>query len=430
MTARTAPPTRGREPRSVRLCVVRQHYVPQDTRVLREMEALADAGYEVDVLCVRKAGEPARERLGPIRIRRLLVPGWGGPAGYVLRYLWFFVQAAVLLSVSHLRRRYRIVQVNSLPDALVFATAVPRLLGARVLLDLQECMPEFFGTKFGTSTTHPAVRVLVLLEQASIRFAHAVVTPTAQLRALFVARGADPSKITVVMDGADEDVFRRESHVSPEAGHFTLISHGTIEERYGLDTAIEAVAAVSAEIPGVRLWIYGDGSDKPRLERLAFARGVADRVSFSKGFVPVSDLIHALSTADVGVVAMKRDAFRDATLPGKLFDFVAMGLPSAVSRTRSIGETFDEACFEYFESGNAEDLARALRRLHADPGRRARLAEHARLFVEPYRWAHQRETYLAVVDGLLHTRAASEPGRRILISRGRGRRQAAETTDD
>ncbi|HVN10716.1 MAG TPA: glycosyltransferase family 4 protein [Kineosporiaceae bacterium] len=395
----------GRGPGSVRLCVVRQHYVPQDTRVLREVEALADAGYEVDVLCVRRPGEPARERRGRIRIRRLVVPDRGGGlARYLLRYPWFFAQAAVLLGVWHLRRRYRVVQVNSLPDALIFAAAVPRLLGARVLLDLQECMPEFFATKFGTSTAHPAVRVLIRLEQASIRFAHAVVTPTAQLRALFVARGAAPSKITVVMDGADEDVFRRQPDARPDPGHFTLISHGTIEERYGLDTAVEAVAAVRAEIPGVRLKIYGDGSDKARLARLAVARGVVDRVWFSEGFVPFAELTHALSTADVGVVAMKRDAFRDVTLPGKLFDFVAMGLPSAVSRTRSITQTFDQDCFEYFESGNADDLARALRRLHADAGRRARLAEHARRAAEPYRWPRQRETYLAVVDGLLNTR--------------------------
>jgi glycosyltransferase involved in cell wall biosynthesis len=102
---------------------------------------------------------------------------------------------------------------------------------------------------------------------------------------------------------------------------------------------------------------------------------------------------------------MKRDAFRDVTLPGKLFDFVAVGLPSVVSRTRSIEETFDEECFEYFESGNPDDLARAVRRLYADPARRARLAEHACRAVEPYRWPRQREAYLAVVDDLLGTRA-------------------------
>jgi glycosyltransferase involved in cell wall biosynthesis len=404
------------------MCVVRQHHVPQDTRVLREVTALADAGYEVDVLCVRRPGEPAREQRGPLRIRRLaVVPARGGGSlRYVLRYAWFFVQAAVLVSLWHARRRYRVVQVNSVPDALVFAAALPRLTGARVLLDLQECMPEFFATKFGTSMSHPAVRLLVRLEQASIRFASAVVTPTAQLRGLFVGRGADPGKIAVVMDGADEDVFRRPLDARPEPGHFTLISHGTIEERYGLDTAIEAVAALRALIPGLRLRIFGEGSDKARLARLAAVRGVADEVSFSDGFVPFAELIQALSTADVGVVAMKRDVFRDVTLPGKLFDFVAMGLPSVVSRTRSVEETFDDECFEFFESGNADDLARAVRHLYADPARRGRLVEHAYSVAEPYRWSRQRAAYLAVVEGLLDhvsSSAAGRPGARLESAR-------------
>ena len=48
-----------------------------------------------------------------------------------------------------------------MPDALVFAAAVPRLLGARVVLDLHECMPEFFSVKFGVPMEHPVVRLLV-----------------------------------------------------------------------------------------------------------------------------------------------------------------------------------------------------------------------------------------------------------------------------
>jgi glycosyltransferase involved in cell wall biosynthesis len=72
-----------------------------------------------------------------------------------------------------------------------------------------------------------------------------------------------------------------------------------------------------------------------------------------------------------------------------------------VSRTRSIEETFDEDCFDYFESGNPDDLARAVRRLYADPARRARLAQYAAQVAEPYRWPAQRTAYLGVVDALL-----------------------------
>jgi glycosyltransferase involved in cell wall biosynthesis len=384
------------------VCVIRQQ-VAWSPRVAREVAALAEAGHDVDFICLRKPGEPRRERCGRVRVWRLSVPGGGRgrTARYLLNYGSFVAQAAAVAGVMHARRRYRLVQVNTLPDVLVFAAAVPRTFGARVLLDLQECMPEFFATKFGTGMDHPAVRLIAALEQRSIRFADHVITPTAQLRDTFIGRGAPPDKIDVVMDGTDEEVFRRVPAARPDPTRFTLISHGTVEERYGLDTAIDAVALLRNEIPELVLKIYGEGSDLGRLHQLADRLGVADRVYFSDGFVPIDDLRCAISSADVGVVAMKRDVFRDVTLAGKMFDFIAMGLPMVVSRTRSVEQTFPPDCFERFESGNPADLARALRRLHEDPDHRALLATRAAAAADPYRWAHQRERYLSIVAGLL-----------------------------
>lgn len=383
-----------------RIGVIRQHYVPQDTRVLREVTALVDDGHEVDLICLRKPGEPARERHGRLTIRRLAVRRGSnrGPGGYLLGYGQFFVRAAIMVSALHLRRRYRLVQVHSLPDALVFAAVIPRLTGARILLDLQECMPEFYASKFAVAMDHPVVRLIAAMEQRSIRFADLVITPTAQLRQAFIDRGAAAEKIGVVMDGADEEIFHPIPEIQPDPDRFTLISHGTVEERYGLDTAIEAVAVLREEIPNLRLEIYGDGSDLPRLHRLASALGVHDRVRFSDGFVPFGQLVAALAAADVGIVAMKRDAFRDLTLASKAFDFIAMGLPMAVSRTRSVEETFDPDSVELFESGDPADLARAIRRVYADRGYRARLAAQP---TERYRWTYHRARYLETVHRLL-----------------------------
>ena len=399
------------------MCVIRQQE-PSSPRVAREVAALAEAGHEVQLICLRDPGTPLRERRGRVTTWRLrALGGRANPAQYLLGYGSFFVQAAVLVTALHARHRFRLVQVNTLPDALVFAAAVPRLLGARVLLDLQECMPEFFATRFGTGMRHPAVRVISVVEQLSIRFADHVITPTRQMKDAFVARGARPSRVTVIMDGADENIFRPLPSVHPDPLCFTLISHGTIEERYGLDTAIAAVARLAVELPQVRLRIVGDGSDVGRLRRLAVELGVDDRVEFSNGWVPVPELVNAIATSDVGVVALKRDPFRDLALAGKMFDFIAMGVPMVVARTRSVDETFPAGCFETFASDDAEGLADAVRRLHADAGHRARLVAQARAAVEPLRWVHERERYLEVVDrllqasrsGVLHRSARSAP---------------------
>src|SRR5205085_418030 len=105
--------------------------------------------------------------------------------------------------------------------------------------------------------------------------------------------------------------------------------------------------------------------------------GVADRVEFSKGWVTLDELVGAIAAADAGVVAMKRDAFRDVTHCNKMFDFITMRKPALVSRTTAVEAYFGDDCFEMFESSDAADLARAIRRIHSDPARREELVRNA-----------------------------------------------------
>jgi glycosyltransferase involved in cell wall biosynthesis len=384
--------------------LIRQGFHPLDTRVRREVDALAGAGHEVDVICVRRPGQRLRERAGRVTVYRLPLPvrRAEGRVGYVLRYAGFALAAALLAAVLSARRRWAVVQVNSMPDALVFAAAVPRLLGARVVLDLHECMPEFFSVKFGVPMDHPLVRLLAMAEQASIRFADRAITCTEQMRAAFVARGASPEKLSVVLNSSDESVFDAARH-PPGArrnGRFTLICHGAIERSYGHDTLVRAAALLRDELPGLRVEIYGDGTYREELRRLAGELGLNGSLWMSEGWVPIEQLVAAIAAADAGVVAMRRDRFRELTHCNKMFDFVAMRRPAIVSRTRAVEAYFGEEAFALFESGDEHDLARAIRALHADPALGPRLAGRASAASEPYRWERQRRVYTDVIEAL------------------------------
>jgi glycosyltransferase involved in cell wall biosynthesis len=385
------------------ILVIRQGAYPIDPRVRREVTALLDDGHQVDLLCTRRPGERFVERNERLRVVRLpLFHRRGGAAGYVLEYLLFFLYAAATASVLHMRRRYRLVQVHTLPDSLVFAAFVPRLLGARVLLDLHECMPEFFASKFGTGPRHPVVRALIAIEQGAIRFAHHAITCTDQMRDVFLERGAPKDKIDVVLNSSEEHLFDPTKFPPHEPGpRFTVLCHGAIEDRYGLDTAIRAVALLAPEIPELRLEIRGEGSEVDALRSLAARLGAEDRVDFNVGYGPVDDLVAAVARADAGLVAVKRDPFRDLTQCNKMYDFIAMRRPAIVSRTRSVEAYFDEGCFAWFESGDEKDLARAIRALHTDRGMASRLVERAAERSEGYRWPEQRKVYLEVVRRLL-----------------------------
>lgn len=379
--------------------VVRQFQYPLDPRVRREVATLLAAGHNVDVICQRGRGEARFERVGRLRVYRLPVSRWRGhPLAQLVEYLAFFVAAFVAVSVLHARRRYDVVQVNTLPDVLVFTALVPKLTGARVVIDLHECMPEFFATKFGVAMSSPLARVVAALEQASIRFADHAITCAVPQKEAFEGRGAAPGKIDVVLNGSDETVFSpAKARRAPDDAKFVIVCHGTIEERYGLDTIIDAVALVADDLPDVRARIIGDGSMRDELKQRAADLGIADRVEFSDGFLPLDELVDELGAADAGVVAMKRDAFRDLTLCNKLYDFVAMRKPAIVSRTRSVEVSFPPDAFALFEAGDAADLARAIRQVHDDAELRTALVDRARLAVETHRWPVQQPRYLAAL---------------------------------
>jgi glycosyltransferase involved in cell wall biosynthesis len=368
------------------------------------VEALAMAGHEVDVICLRRPGEPRFERQGLVTAHRLpITTRRRGRFNYVIQYGAFFAVASALVTILHLQRRFDFVQVNTMPDSLVFAALVPKLLGARVLLDLHECMPEFYAVKFGVGLRHPAVRLVAWIEQAAIRFADHAITCTAQMRKAFESRGARAERIDVIINSANEDEFDPERFRSTKTARdeFRLICHGTVERIFGLDVIVRAVALLKEDIPGLRLDIYGEGSALPEVQSLARELEISDRVHMTGKFVPLDDLVQAIANADAGIVALRRDAFRDLTHSNKMFDYIAMRKPVAVSRTGSVMAYFDETCFEMFNAGDERDLARAIRELHADPGLRARLVARAAQVNEPYRWPHQREHYQEIVRRLM-----------------------------
>ncbi len=399
--------------RAARLCLISQGYYPLDPRVRREVEALELAGLEVAVICLRRPGEARLESKGTVTAHRVpITTRRGGRANYVMQYGAFFVVATVLAAALHLRRRFDAVQVNSMPDSLVFSAIVPRLLGARVLLDLHECMPEFYAVKFGVGLRHPAVRLVAWLEQAAIRFADRVITCTEQMREAFISRGALPDKIDVILNSANEDEFNpaRVVRAQRSPGEFRLICHGTVEPIFGIDVIVRAIALLKDEIPELRLDVFGEGSALPEIQSLAADLGVSDRVRFSERFVPLDELVQAIAIADAGVVALRRDIFRDLTHSNKMFDYITMRKPAIVSRTRSVEAYFDESCFQMFVPGDERDLARAIRDLHAEPALRDRLVSRAADVNEPYRWPHQRRRYQEVVRALMLDRPSALVG--------------------
>ena len=397
-----------------RVCIISHSHYPYDSRVSRQARALVQAGHEVDVICLQFEDQPFFDRAHGVSVFRLPIGRLrGGKLRYLFEFAAFQLAATVLAGALHLRDRYAVVETTSVPDWLVFAGIVPRLFGARVLLDLHECMPEYGATKYGVPLDHRMVRALTFLERVSIRFADFVTTCTEQMRERFIERGAPAGKIDVVLNSFDDERFEPERYLraAPPSEGFTLVCHGTIEPNYGLDLVVRAVGLLRERIPVLRLEIWGDGTHRPAVEALTIELGLEDRVRFS-GWVTMDALMPHLAAADAGVVAVRRDAFRDVTLCTKMFDLVALRKPLVISRTRAVDAYFGSECFQIFESGDERDLAEAIYAVYADRELRDRLVRNATARNEPYRWVHQARRYVEIVERLAG-RARSETGREV-----------------
>ena len=183
----------------------------------------------------------------------------------------------------------------------------------------------------------------------------------------------------MVLNAANSAIFRPRTPepVRWQPGErFEMVAHGLIAERYGLDTMVRATALLSNDIPEVRLHVYGKGDYQPELEALVRELGVADRVLIH-GFVPEEELLEGIARAHVGVIAAKRDTFRDMTHTQKMYEYVAMRKPVVIAETPAVRTHFDDLCFQFFTSNDPADLARALRELYYNPDRALRMISSA-----------------------------------------------------
>src|SRR5262249_38430858 len=131
----------------------------------------------------------------------------GKKRGSLLRYafeyfaflFWSFWKLSRLMG----KRRYAIVDVNTLPDFLVFAAAWARLPGAKIVFDKHEITQEFYMSKYGIPETAFKIRALKLVEKLSFKFADYVLVINEPIRKLLEGRGLSPAKTIVIMNAVD-----------------------------------------------------------------------------------------------------------------------------------------------------------------------------------------------------------------------------------
>jgi glycosyltransferase involved in cell wall biosynthesis len=387
-----------------RVCFVSQRYYPGDARIYTQISALQEAGYKVDIICMKGPTQEAFSSEDGVNIYRLpsMVRQRQSKIRYIIEYASFWIPAFLMLTILHLKKRYRVVDVTNLPDVLLFSAIVPKLMGAKIIYDVRECSPEIFADRFEKPMNSRLIRLIARMEQACLRFADMTVTCTEQMRQAMIKRGGDPDKIGIVLNVT---VFPNTTTVSapdPDTNkEFRIATHGTIIKRYGHEVLIRAMALVVKQVPQAHLEIIGRGNLEAELKRQVEELGLQKHVTFA-GFLPADDMLRRLSRAHVGVVPLLRNPEADIIHTHKMFEFISFGTPTVISRTSAGEAYFGDDSLYFVEAGNPESLANALIDLANNPEKRQSLVSNARQMFDQYAPAKQRAAFVRIVNNLLN----------------------------
>jgi glycosyltransferase involved in cell wall biosynthesis len=391
-----------------RILIIAYTAYARDGRVKRQAEALTSRGDQVDAICLAD-GDVADTR--GVNVIGLLLPRYRGASriDYVRSYINFFSQAAALAVRRSLQARYDVVIACTMPDLAILSALPCRLFGSKLVLDVHDTMPELYLDKFGGRHGRIGARMLMLQERLSARLADRVLAVHDLHAERLHQSGVPQRKLVVIANSPDPRIFPvanidcQSRRVGGESGvgTFSIICHGTISRRLGLDTTLAALALLHHRFPLIRLRIVGAGDYLDELKALSRKLRVESAISFENP-VPIQELAAKLGEANVGLVPNNESSATHLMLPVKLLEYATLGIPVICARLRTIEHYFSPKSVRYFSPNNAGQLARAIQDLYLDPALRDSLSNSAAKVVKSISWPIHSQRFCDAVDSLIY----------------------------
>jgi glycosyltransferase involved in cell wall biosynthesis len=387
----------------MKVCMVAYAFYETDNRVRRYAEALAKRGDYVEAVSLRREGLPAFEVIGGVRVHRIQPRQINekGKFTHVWRLVQFFLRSMAFLTKSHLKEKYNLIHVHSVPDFEVFAALFAKLGGAKVILDIHDIMPEFYVSKFNSTRDSLAFKILLTIERLSTRFADHVIAANHIWGDRLVTRSVSDSKCTTFLNYPDSSLFQQKGGAPRNDGKFVMLYPGTLNYHQGLDLAVRAFSRIKDQLPEAEFHIYGSGEQLEFLRSLIGELNLQDRV-FLKGIVPLEQVSTVMAAADLGVVPKRSNAFGDEAFSTKTLEFMTVGVPLIVPNTTIDSYYFDDSLVTFFKANDETSLADAMVRIARNPELRRHQVENSLEFVKKFTWDANRAGYLDLVDFLVN----------------------------
>jgi len=239
----------------------------------------------------------------------------------------------------------------------------------------------------GAMRNNLEIRLLRRIEKSLYRSANRIVTVSNALSARLAAGGVPEAKLAVVTNGVNPLRFSPRSK-DPALlsslrleGKFVVGYVGSLGAAHGLDTALDAAAALSGT--DIHFLFVGAGARHRELRERAAALKLTN-VTFT-GVVPGDNVPTYLALCDVALVTLRRAPLFRAAIPSKIFEAAAMEKPVLLAVegvAADIIAAYDAGLCIAPE--NSEAMAAGILKLRNHPGFRERLKTGCRKLAQDF----------------------------------------------
>jgi colanic acid biosynthesis glycosyl transferase WcaI len=333
----------------VRLAYLSHYFPPESNapaaRVHELSRALVRLGHEVHVVTGQpshprgviypgyRATEYRRDDLDGIQVHR--VPTFpAANRGVLVRGLGYAAMPAAQVAFASLKLPPLDLVLATSPQIFtgLAGLALARLRRLPFVLEVRDLWPESIVSVGALSARHPAIRALAQLERRLYRGAAGIVSVTDSFVAHFVAHGVDPTRVAVIKNGADLELFDPETPPAPLRARLGLAPDallvlfcGTIGMAHDVGLLARAAAIAPADLD-VHFVVVGDGAGLADLAAEIATLGVGDRVHLLPA-VPRREVPALLAAADISAVVLRDSPTFAGVLPSKIFEAMAMRRP-------------------------------------------------------------------------------------------------------
>lgn len=297
-------------------------------------------GHEVHVLCIgsqggQRTGRWLVEDVEGITVHSLKLE-YSNRMGFYRR-LAAFSGYAVAASLRVLQLRPDAVYATSTPLTVAIPALVASARGTPYVFEVRDLWPDV-PIALGHLNNVAFRASARCLERRAYRHAGHVIALAPGMREEILAKGTDPSKVSVIPQGCDTELFvdrdpRKVRQEHPWVGDGPVVLYaGAVGQANGLRYLVDLATAMRQVDPHVQFVVIGEGREKPDLEALARRRGILGRSIHFLGPRSKAEVADWMAASDMTLALLTgpRILWRDA-VQNKFFDALAAQRPIATN---------------------------------------------------------------------------------------------------